>query len=53
MKKTYIAPETSIYKVENLDLLFQASGVEGLTGGGQSSGGLSADSRSSDWDDDF
>ncbi len=45
MKKTYIAPEIGIVEFKHTHVLFSTSGVDGLTGGGQSSGGISGDSR--------
>jgi len=53
MKKTYIAPEMSFYRFEHLNLLFSASGGSvSLTNGGESSGGMSGDSREFSWDEE-
>ncbi len=45
MKKKYIEPEIGIVEFTHTHVLFSTSGVEGLTGGGESSGGMSGDSR--------
>ncbi len=53
MKKTYIAPKMRTFKISHRNLLISGSGGGvSLPNGGVSSGGISADSREFDWDDE-
>lgn len=53
MKKIYQHPETIVIKISAVSLLMvSGEGLEGLTSGGNSPGGKSADSRGYDFDDD-
>lgn len=54
MKKTYIAPKTSVVVIGSRQQLLsgsvQTSGLSGHNGYGGSGSGLSADARSHNWD---
>ena len=60
MKKTYIIPQTCVTILGSIEHLLQASanitGDVNVTYGGKSTGGMSSDVKSSDynvWDDDW
>lgn len=53
MKKIYQHPETKVIKISAVSLLIvSGEGLEGLTSGGNSPGGKSADSRGYDFDEE-
>lgn len=53
MKKIYQHPETIVIKISAVSLLIvSGEGLEGLTSGGNSPGGKSADSRGYDFDEE-